>query len=111
MAKYYTYIQNNSGGYYVGPVVVVVRANTAAEANQKAMEHELYFDGNGDCPCCGRRWDNALEDDGCEEPYIYDCKIKVPDLEAKYDSFIEHVDHDGDAYIFGYKGEKFLYLP
>ncbi len=32
----------------------------------------LYFDGEGDCPCCGSRWSSQWSDEnGTEEPTIY----------------------------------------
>jgi hypothetical protein len=62
---YYIYRQNNSGGHYdidldVGlNVNVIVEATSEDEANTKAREIGIYFDGvrSGiDCECCGDRW-------------------------------------------------------
>lgn len=72
---FYSYHQNNSGGsfqiddnvtYYV-----IVEADSADEANEIAEKIGLYFDGYGDCECCGARWSSAWNDDGSNEPEIY----------------------------------------
>ena len=58
--KYYVYRQNNSGGQYIGPKVVIVQAENETKANGLATGiGPVYFDGvaNGiDCDCCGDRW-------------------------------------------------------
>ena len=60
---YFIYHQNNSGGVFTGPAVsVIVAADTAADANVKAAAAGIYFDGAGDCRCCGDRW-YAYSDD------------------------------------------------
>jgi len=60
---FYVYRQNNSGGSFRPPAVdVIVEAPSAAEADTIAEGVGIYFDGAGDCPCCGNRWDNAEED-------------------------------------------------
>ncbi len=52
--------QNNSGGQYMGPKFVVVKADDADQANQIAQDQgPVYFDGvadGRDCDCCGDRW-------------------------------------------------------
>lgn len=71
---YYTFNQNNSGGFWKGPQYVIVKANSADEANEKAESFGLYFDGvrqEVDCECCGDRWCEVWEDDGTEEPTIF----------------------------------------
>ena len=60
---FYVYRQNNSGGSFRPPAVdVIVEADSAAEADTIAEGVGIYFDGAGDCPCCGNRWDEAEED-------------------------------------------------
>ena len=58
--KTFTYHQNNSGGFFVGPKSVTIEAESAEDADRIAEEEGLvYFDGveNGqDCECCGDRW-------------------------------------------------------
>jgi hypothetical protein len=78
---FYTFYQNNSGGNFTGPAVyVIIEANSAKEANDRAEDIGLYFNGasedeNGwsrDCPCCGDRWTAQWSDaDGTEKPEIY----------------------------------------
>ena len=67
---YYVYRQNNSGGAYdvdldMGlNINVIVEADSIGEANVKAREIGIYFDGvaNGtDCECCGDRWSRPNE--------------------------------------------------
>lgn len=54
---YFTYRQNNSYGRFTKPaILVVVIAVDTEEADEKAEKAGLYFDGAGDCPCCGDRW-------------------------------------------------------
>jgi hypothetical protein len=55
--KFYTFRQNNSGGRFYGPVYVIIEARNTNEANSLAQSKaDVYFDGRGDCSCCGRRW-------------------------------------------------------
>ena len=79
---FYTYDQNNSGGVFkVNDNVkhyVIIEADSAKEADEKAESIGLYFDGvkNGrDCPCCGDRWCKADDPDfginGTEKPEIW----------------------------------------
>lgn len=51
---FYTYRQNNSGGRYVGPLFMIVEADSSMEADFIAEQNGIYFDGvrNGiDCKC------------------------------------------------------------
>jgi hypothetical protein len=68
---FFTYNQNNSGGSYaIDDTItrtVVIEADTADEANTKAEELGIYFNGvaeGSDCACCGDRWSKAYDDDG-----------------------------------------------
>ncbi len=81
---FYTFNQNNSGGsFHYDPNVgishfVVIEADNAVEANARAESIGLYFDGWGDCSCCGDRW-YSVEDgeygDGTETPQYSDREI------------------------------------
>lgn len=59
---FYEFNQNNSGGRFdfdedAGIThIVIVEADSEGEAIERAEEIGLYFDGEGDCPCCGDRW-------------------------------------------------------
>lgn len=69
---FYPYFQNNSGGCFDGPLSVVVEADSAGEADSKAVKSGLvYFDGVAlgiDCECCGSRWYRATE--GSAKPFL-----------------------------------------
>ena len=72
---FFTYDQTNSGGHFTGPArFVIVEANNAAEANHRAKNVGVYFDGvrSGiDCRDCGDRWLRVNEEDATVEPSIY----------------------------------------
>jgi hypothetical protein len=70
---WFAYPQNNSGGHFVQTddvcEWVLVQALDEAAANVRA--HELLDESGKDwCPCCGERWDFALER-GTREPEIH----------------------------------------
>lgn len=71
---YYTYAQNNTGGFWRGPQYVIIKADSAADANEKAEWNGIYFNGVNlelDCECCGDRWCRVLEKEGTEVPTIH----------------------------------------
>ena len=75
---FYTYRQNNSGGSFkITKKVkrfVIIEADSAKKANEKAESIGIYFDGvekGIDCHCCGDRWHRALARDGTKTPQIY----------------------------------------
>jgi len=56
---FYRFMQNNSGGAYLGPQVMFVEADSTEEAEALAQGAGVYFDGvaaEKDCDCCGDRW-------------------------------------------------------
>lgn len=79
--KFFTFVQNNSGGIFTGPAhYVIIEASNAADANKRAVAADLYFNGASededgstrDCPCCGDRWYRQYSDDeGDPAPMIY----------------------------------------
>jgi hypothetical protein len=101
---FYLYRQNNSGGYFEDPAkYVLIEADDGDHADFIAERYVgLYFNGQGDCRCCGNRWRNFSDgfDDATETPMIYDesiedfCKnkkwyssttdIKVPYILVRY---------------------------
>lgn len=87
---FFHFSQNNSGGVFTAPAHhLVVEADTADEAVRKAESLGCYFDGAGDCPCCGDRWsDYSLK--GTETPQVYD----HPALEYE-DFFADRINADG----------------
>lgn len=76
---FYHYRQNNTGGSFdVDDNVhtnVIIEANSADEANDRAETIGIYFDGvtkGMDCDCCGSRWSSQYDDsDGTDTPTIY----------------------------------------
>lgn len=79
--SYYLYRQNNSGGnFHYDPKTgiskeVYVEAGNAQEADNRAERLGIYFDGDGDCSCCGDRWSSAGSHDKTAE---------VPGPDAKF---------------------------
>lgn len=93
--SFYVFRQNNSGGYFNGPAVNVwVEASSPEEANDVAQNHGVYFDGEGDCSCCGNRWRQAYEYDAYDEPL---CLMDdwAEDVESVYSSLV--VFRDGNT--------------
>lgn len=76
---FYTFHQNNSGGSWSSdPRVaknVIVEADSAQQANQRAQQVGIYFNGcdmGVDCDCCGDRWSEQWSSDsGDPVPSIY----------------------------------------
>ncbi|WJN62768.1 hypothetical protein [Streptomyces phage phiScoe15] len=95
---FFEYNQNNSGGsFHIDPeagisTVVIVEADTAKQADAKAEEIGLYFDGAGDCDCCGDRWYSAQgwgfgdEPEGDAVPSIYGEPVSDIDFSSSYRS-------------------------
>jgi len=52
----YKFVQNNSGGYYVGPAEFVVRAESVEGAWAELKKQEWFT--TDFCECCGERWYN-----------------------------------------------------
>lgn len=87
---FYTFIQNNSGGSFIGPCYVIIEADSDEEANYIAESHcGVYFDGcdtEQDCPCCGDRWNRVYNYDKKEKPEIYGLDIEDGSLYNSYRS-------------------------
>ena len=96
---FYTFKQNNSGGSWSFDekngitIYVIIEAPNHYEANRKAEEIGLYFDGvdkGMDCPCCGDRWYKADSLDGDNKPKIYNTIIKSQFLPYFVTSWLVH---------------------
>lgn len=76
--SFFTFHQNNSGGSWSRPAInMIIEANSAREANGLAEEYGAYFDGYGDCQCCGDRWyELSKGDDGDPVPSIYGSPVE-----------------------------------
>lgn len=83
---FFTFTQNNSGGWFTGPAhYVVIEAPSAKVANALALGYDLYFNGceeGHDCECCGDRWHTVDDSDGTEEPQVYGKGIEAALEEA-----------------------------
>lgn len=81
---FYTYGQNNSGGGFMVndnvTFTVIIEADNASAADEKAEEIGIYFDDDYevDCKCCGTRWDRAWAE-GTETPTRYGKPIEERD--------------------------------
>ena len=70
MSKFYTFTQNNSGGFYLYHYeTVIVEADNLEEAESIAERESDVYCGMGphDCECCGPRWWYPYGDDDCED--------------------------------------------
>lgn len=72
---FYTFGQNNSGGYFIKneyvDEYVIIEAENAQAAIEKA---DRIFENYSDyCPCCGERWNTDFmdESEATPEPAIY----------------------------------------
>lgn len=72
---FFTFEQNQSNGFLIDnssvTEQVVIEADNYWEANERAREIGLYFDGVADgidCDCCGDRWFRAWKTDETSDP-------------------------------------------
>lgn len=110
----YTYRQNNSGGTFTVndnvTVNVYVEAANSDEADMTAQLLGIYFAGNGDCPCCGNRWDHA-----CAAPdwmNLAELEEKIREADAaegwrRMDTWVER--GEPFAHIYMKDGRKITY--
>ena len=68
---FYTFRQNNSGGYFSGPVLVFVECDSLEQANNQAELNGICFGMFGSCECCGPRWSTAWNEDSLTETPTY----------------------------------------
>ena len=107
MKKYFTFKQTNSGGFLktssfdgIGKIVIVVAPN-AYEANRRAEDIGLYFDGvrkGIDCACCGDRWRPVFESDGHDVPTYYGDPIDEDYVLHHYSGNFEYITFDKDEF-------------
>jgi len=97
---FYTYDQNNSGGVFEFDAEaglsrhVIIEADSASEANEKAEQIGVYFDDEDDCQCCGSRWgEKWASEEGNEVPMIYGDPV------AKYRAIVKWQGGEPGAYI------------
>lgn len=69
---FYTFRQNNSGGRFLGPVLVCVECDSVSDANDEAVNrHDIQFGMEGSCRCCGPRWSEARDGELSDSPEWY----------------------------------------
>lgn len=68
---FYTFVQNNSGGYFIKDEnveeVVIIEAETVSDAHE--IFDEISEDYQEYCECCGTRWSSFPEE--TETPQIF----------------------------------------
>ena len=64
---FYTFRQNNIGGYFSGPVLVCVECDSLEDANHRGELNGIRFGMFGSCECCGPRWSTAWDEDSLTE--------------------------------------------
>lgn len=104
---FYTYDQNNSGGSFDFDATagithhVIIEANSADEANEKAQIIGLYFDGYGDCSCCGNRWyeQTTWYDWGDEVPSLYGQPLKMSQDHPTEQFAIKWMGDDPEVFV------------
>jgi hypothetical protein len=71
--KWYTFSQNNSGGYFVDDDNVCEIVSIQARNAESAVRFARHIMDNSDsCPCCGDRWSFYMdESDGYDVPTVY----------------------------------------
>lgn len=77
--KFFTFNQNNSGGYYIQnddvDAFVIIEALDAENVIDKS--YDIFENYQEYCSCCGRRWSDYIDDsDGKDEPMIFGKKIE-----------------------------------
>lgn len=84
---FFHFNQNNTGGSFTFDEArglthhMVIEAADSSDANTRALELGLYFNGvqdGMDCGCCGDRWYETYSD-GDEVPKVYHCILGEKD--------------------------------
>lgn len=75
MGKFFTFTQNNSGGYNIINDVVaknlIIESENAEEAITEMFDITSSYSSY--CGCCGERWNDLIDDeDGEDKPMVYD---------------------------------------
>jgi hypothetical protein len=107
---FYTFNQNNSGGYFVIDEKhgvcehVIIEAETLGQADARLQAIGANVDGFSDwCNCCGERWSSSWmdDDDGTEQPMIYDTLVHEEVKDGfRTRCFVHHADGRIECVIF-----------
>jgi hypothetical protein len=108
---FFHYSQNNSGGVFDYDADagisdnVIIEADSAEHANDRAQEIGIYFDGvsdGHDCDCCGDRWYEIRSGgEGNGEPMIYGRPLAEHEPFGWIDGFQAFV-HYADGRVVGH---------
>lgn len=98
--KFFTFNQNNSGGYFIinddVACYLIIEAKNAEEATDKM--YDITENYSEYCTCCGKRWSSWIDDeDGKDEPMVWDIKIKEKSPDRTF---------GGSTIIYYYDGSK-----
>lgn len=109
-AKFFLFDQNNSGGHFDRDKDVcenvIIEAYSIEDANLRADNFGIYFDGCSqgmDCSCCGDRWSKLWDkEDGTEEPMISGDKVREHFSNGFYDEqvIIHYLNGTKERIIF-----------
>lgn len=111
--KWFCYRQNNSGGRFIYDdslgisVNVWVEARDAREADYRAERIGLYFDGAGDCPCCGDRWySQSYYGEAADTPPEPDAPFREERWRHKWMDGYETFVHRYDGSFYGTEAQE-----
>lgn len=103
--KFFTFSQNNSGGYFIinddVAAYLIIEAQNADEAKNKMYNiTEGYSEY---CNCCGQRWPDWIDDeDGTEQPMVYSTIIKEKSPDTIFSSSTIIYYYDGTKEMLWY---------
>lgn len=107
--KFFTFNQNNSGGYFVNndeygvAEYIIIESVSAKLAWKKLVDIGDNVPGMFDyCPCCGERWSDWIDDsDGKDEPMIFGEPINNCKKEIFRDkAFVHYLNGEIKEFIF-----------
>lgn len=96
--KFFTFSQNNSGGYFIinddVASYLIIEAQNAQEAIDKMLD--ITRDYSEYCSCCGERWCDWMDDsDGTAEPMVYGKNVKKESPDRLFSSSTIIYYYDG----------------
>jgi hypothetical protein len=107
---WHCFVQNNSGGNFRFSKekgishIVLIEGTSIENITERAERIGLYFDGSGDCRCCGNRWYEPYNA-GDAEPLVYGESYK------KYKPQMFWMTPNPEGFIHPLKGKfKALYF-
>lgn len=120
---FFHFSQNNSGGSFHRTELlttdVIVEANTPEEANDRAQQLGIYFNGchlGRDCSCCGDRWyEQYSYEEGSPYPAIYSRPVEEAISEGaigswyRWDAFVFFLDNTFIKFTRDEEPQTFLF--